>query len=444
MPPSSRASKAAMERHWKVLCDDIGHRTAGFAGEQQAADYIQSCFKRYGLANIHQQKLDFPSWKSSHCSLKVRPAGSKSRGKRIVSARAQVYTVGGSVSGPLAFLQSGLPLDFEQPLRGKIGLLIGAFAMGDEQVKARVLNSGMKALLRVDSRIPFDWPTSIGAAPQWVDGYDLPTSGISYPDAISLVEQMPLQAELTMRAKTFPAVTQNVFGEIIGSDFPDEVIVVSGHHDCVSENVGADDNGSGVIFVLELARMLARTKLRRTVRFVSYGAEEVLSVGSYLYARSLKRAEQRQIVLAVNADSISSAVGTDNVRVTGTPQLLKLTKDVWKARKHPAEISEGAYAYSDHFPLNIVGVPSLSLGRPRAEGGGCWQLHSPHDTVEHVSASVIRRTIETTAEFLLRVANAKRLPFARRFSPKVGRDVATIAREVYRHPRSVEEFDYER
>ncbi|MCH2596284.1 MAG: hypothetical protein MKZ95_10840, partial [Pirellulales bacterium] len=60
MPPSPRASKSAMARPWKVLCDHIGHRTAGFAGEQQAADYIQSCFKRYGLANNHQQTLDVP------------------------------------------------------------------------------------------------------------------------------------------------------------------------------------------------------------------------------------------------------------------------------------------------------------------------------------------------------------------------------------------------
>ena len=114
-----------------------------------------------------------------------------------------------------------------------------------EEVKRRVLKAGMKALLRVDSRIPFDWPTSIGAAPQWIDGYDLPTAGISYPDAIALVEQMPLHAELSIRAKTFPGTTQNVLGEIVGSDYPDEVIVVSGHHDCVEENVGADDNGSG-------------------------------------------------------------------------------------------------------------------------------------------------------------------------------------------------------
>jgi len=447
-----RASRSAINRHWKVLCDQIGHRSAGSAGEQQAADYIESRLRRLGLDDVGQRAFDFPNWTSSHCSLKVSSPGNKRRARRISSARARVYgvstsgstTSGDSVRGPLVYLQAGLPLDFEQPLQGKIGLLIGAFAMADKQVQQRVLRSGLQALISVDTRVPFDWPTSIGAGPQWVEGFDLPSAGVSYFDAIQLVEQLPLSAELAIRARCFPAVSHNVVGQITGHQRPDEVIVVSGHHDCVEENVGADDNGSGVIFVLELARILARCRLRRSVRFISYGVEERLSTGSYLYMRSLSRPQQRQIVLAVNADTISSTVGTDQVRVTGMPALEKLVNRVWQVRKHPAEIRARIHAYSDHFPLNIAGVPSVSLGRTSIEGGANWQLHSPHDTTEHVSAAVLARTIDTSAELLMRVANSPKLPFARRIEAGLARDVASIARDVYRHPWSPDQFDYDR
>jgi len=450
MPTTERASHQIIKRHWNVLCDKIGHRSAGTAGEQQAADYIESRLRRLGLDDVQQQSFDFPNWASSRCSLKVGGSARTRPTRRISSARTVAYSVstpgarGGGVRGPLAYLQSGLPLDFEQPLKGRIGLLIGAFGLADEEVKQRLSQSGLKALINVDMRVPFAWPTSIGLAPQWVAGFNLPLAGIPFLDAIKLVEQMPMTVELTLRTKCFPATSQNVMGHIVGRDRPDEVIIVSGHHDCVEENVGADDNGSGVIFMLELARILSRHRLRRTVRFISYGVEERLSVGSYLYMRSLSRAQQRQIVFVANADCIASTMGTDHVRVTGTPPLERLVRSTWQAQKHPAEIRAEVHAYSDHYPFNIIGVPSVSLGRPSVVGGGSWQLHSGHDTTGHVSATVLARTIDTSADLLKRVANAPNLPFARQIEPKLARQVRTIARDVYRHPWSPAEFDYDR
>ena len=442
-----RASKSIIARHWQVLCEQIGHRTAGSKGESKAADYIEESLLRLGLDQVERQEFEFPNSSSSHCSLKVAQRASKRAARRIHSVRPRTYgvsTPGKSVRGPLAYLQSGLPLDFEQSLQGKIGLLIGPFALADEKVKRRAMRSGLKALLCVDMRVPFGWPTSIGAAPQWMDSFTLPSAGISYLDAIELVEQMPLRAELAIRSKCFPSVSQNIVAEIRGSQRPDEVIVVSGHHDCVEENVGADDNGSGVIFVLELARIFSQRRPKRTLRLVSYGVEERLSIGSYLYMRSLSPRQQRQIKLVVNTDSISSTVGKDVVRVTGTRQMEEMVRRVWQSQNHPAEISARVHAYSDHFPLNIIGAPSISLGRPGIEGGGCWQLHSPHDTVEHVSAAVLARTIDTSVRLLTRVANAEKLPFARRIEPKLAREVATIARDVYYHPWLPEEFNYDR
>ena len=442
MSTQLRSSKSKIQRHWHALCRQIGHRTAGSRGERRAADYIEDCLHQLKLDHVGRHSFDFPNWASSACELKAGPTRPD---RSIRSARASVYSVStppAGVRGPLAYLQSGSPLDFAQPLKGRIGLLIGSLALADENVKRRLMRSGLKALVNVDTRVPFAWPTSNGSAPQWVRGFRLPMAGIAYLDAIRLVEQIPLSAHLTIEARRFPDTSHSVMGEVVGRTRPEEVILVSGHHDCVDENVGADDNGSGVIFMLELARLLSRQCPRRTVRFISYGVEERLSVGSYQYMMSLTRAEQRRIVLAVNADSVSSAVGTDDVLVTATPDLDRLVRRVWQGRKHAARISSSVHGYSDHFPFNIAGVPSVSLGRRSIEGGSSWQLHSRHDNLDHVSADVLARTIDTAAVLLNRVAGASTLPFRRSIAPKLAREVATFARDTYRHPWSAKGFDY--
>jgi aminopeptidase YwaD len=239
-----------------------------------------------------------------------------------------------------------------------------------------------------------------------------------------------------IEADTFRAMSQNVVGEIVGREKPDEVIVVSAHHDTVLGMVGADDNGSGVIATLELTRMFAKRKQRprRTIRFISYGVEEKLSVGAYLYMRSLSAREQRRVQFVINIDTIGSTVGTDIVYTTGSPRLEQVARNVWAKRRHPAEVRREVAPYSDHFPLNICGAPSVWLGRPSIGTEGFWYLHSVHDNPLHVSPSVMARTIETAAALLDRAANEPRLPFRREIAPPVMKRVRAIAKQAYRHP----------
>ncbi len=74
---------------------------------------------------------------------------------------------------------------------------------------------------------------------------------------------------------------------------PDKVIVVGGHYDSITYGVppgplvyapGADDNASGTVTALEMARILAEVPLRKTVVFMAFSAEEVGLVGSYAAA----------------------------------------------------------------------------------------------------------------------------------------------------------------
>lgn len=90
----------------------------------------------------------------------------------------------------------------------------------------------------------------------------------------------------------------NLVAELPGSDRADQIVVLGAHYDTIPETPGADDNASAVAVLLEVAKLLRKTKPRRTVRFVAFTLEEpphfyTGEMGSQVYARQCReRAEK--------------------------------------------------------------------------------------------------------------------------------------------------------
>ena len=104
---------------------------------------------------------------------------------------------------------------------------------------------------------------------------------------------------------------ETVVGELRGSAFPDDIVIVCAHFDSTSTEPetlapGADDNASGVAAVMEAARILVRYPTDYTVRFLAFSGEEQGLYGSEAYARAAKAANER-IVGVVNMDMIAYA-----------------------------------------------------------------------------------------------------------------------------------------
>lgn len=83
---------------------------------------------------------------------------------------------------------------------------------------------------------------------------------------------------------------RNYVVEFPGSDLADEVVLLGAHYDAVPKAPGADDNGSGLVGLLEIARELKDVKHRRTIRLVFFTLEEVGLIGSMHYVKE-KRAD---------------------------------------------------------------------------------------------------------------------------------------------------------
>ncbi len=82
------------------------------------------------------------------------------------------------------------------------------------------------------------------------------------------------------------------------------IVVVGAHWDAVPRSPGADDNGSGVAVVLEVARRLAGRALEAEVRFQLYDAEEVGLVGSREIANALTETERARIVGVLDLETV--------------------------------------------------------------------------------------------------------------------------------------------
>lgn len=90
-----------------------------------------------------------------------------------------------------------------------------------------------------------------------------------------------------------------------GRQAPNEIVVIGAHYDSVFGSPGANDNGSGVAALLELARRFAARDPGRTVRFVAFVNEEppffrTGDMGSRHYARAARaRGEDIRAMLAL-------------------------------------------------------------------------------------------------------------------------------------------------
>jgi Zn-dependent M28 family amino/carboxypeptidase len=150
-----------------------------------------------------------------------------------------------------------------------------------------------------------------------VEGLPAPRVRSHTPDAIAAVDAALLDVFTTAGWSAAPDrfVVRNSYdwanGEeygptVAGVDLPgvnvvavkegtvSDAVVVLAHHDTVPGTGGADDNGSGVVALMELARLLGPVRTRRTVVLAAVDHEELGFLGAYRLVSQLRR--QRRVV----------------------------------------------------------------------------------------------------------------------------------------------------
>jgi len=424
-------STARMLADWRVLCDAIGERLAGTAAEQAAADHIEASWRTAGVDEVWQEPFPCTSLRGATVAVQAR------EGRRWQDVESRVLVGSPStrngtwVEGDIAWLElpEQGPRLAANSLRGRICVLFGALPTSVALHKKLVAANPL-AVIHIDERLPHGWAKNDGVFPEWARRHGVPvTVTVPYLTAWDWrrrdVRRVRVRAKVTLRQ----AQSQNVVGLIRGREPELGEILVGAHHDSQANNVGADDNASGVVCLCELARLLQGSRPRRSVRLVSFGTEEQLSVGSAAYVRAHRRELQR-IALVVNIDSVASPLGHHGMLRSGDEDCERYALRLLARNGVDVQCSSAVVPFADHFCFSIYDVPALTFMRSNTPGGR-WQHHSLHDDLDNISPAVVADLLVGISALVRDAAGRRTLPFAQRSDPALMPRTREWARSLF-------------
>jgi aminopeptidase YwaD len=317
---SSKVDERRVRAHMKFLAGDaMQGRGSGTQYEWIAAEYVGSQFMQYGLEAAGDKDFDgMPGYvqtvNNSRASFAESPTirygtTTLTHGDEMVVLR----TNSGAAFGNLQKISIG-----ETPAAGS-----AVFLRSKEGDDPRAIQQAAQAMTAAGASIVI-----VEETPQWRANWaNYAGRRISYtvasltprPSATIIVSkaaaaaisQMADGTRVDFGGKLAPVQTSqtwNAIGKITGSDagLGSEAIVLSSHLDHLGVRTnapdddkifnGADDDASGTVAVIELARILGSGKRpKRTVYFVSFGSEEAGGIGSRHFVDNLPFAKEKLI-----------------------------------------------------------------------------------------------------------------------------------------------------
>ncbi|KGO90594.1 M20/M25/M40 family metallo-hydrolase [Flavobacterium suncheonense] len=114
-----------------------------------------------------------------------------------------------------------------------------------------------------------------------------------------------------------PVTCKNVVVTKIGTLYPNTYVIVCGHYDSIV-GTGTNDNGSGVVTILEVARLLQSVPTEYSVKFINFSGEEDGLRGSQHYVTDVVNATnpKMDIRLVFNIDEVGGRAGMANNSIT--------------------------------------------------------------------------------------------------------------------------------
>ena len=220
-----------------------------------------------------------------------------------------------------------------------------------------------------------------------------------------------------VRGETVPWHTRNVIGLIHGRDpkLQKQVILLTAHFDHLGigpdvdgDNIynGADDDASGCVAILQLARALTATHLKRTVMFVFFGSEETHGQGADYFL------EHPPIPLA---DMIANL----EFEMIGRPDPAVQPGELWLTgfersnlgralAKHGARLvpdphpEKHFFQRSDNYALAKKGIVAHTV----SSFGLHADYHRPSDDVAHIDFDHMEQAIHSMLEPVKWLANS--------------------------------------
>lgn len=255
--------------------------------------------------------------------------------------------------------------------------------------------------------------------------------GVSYPKGASdFYQKVP--SEFMSRSFS-PKLndSENIWAFIEGSEKPDEILVISAHYDHVGMKNGevyngADDDGSGTVALLEIAKAFMQAKKdghgpKRSILFLHVTGEEHGLHGSRYYAehplfplkntiadlnidmigrRDDKHKDNGNYVYLIGSDRLSTDL--HKISEKANNDYVQLVLDYkYNDRNDPERI----YYRSDHYNFAKNGIPSLFYFN-----GVHADYHKSTDTPDKIEYDLLQKRAQLVFVTAWELANRKEKP----------------------------------
>ena len=394
----------------KVLCDVYGSRFAGTIGDLSSVKWMVEKLKSYGVENAHYESYTIPGWKRGLAKLSV-----VSPTRREIDCISLPHSIAGQVEGKLVWLGDGAIESYEKKsneIDGNIVMVSSASPIGmnrplhrSEKFLRSVL-AGAKGWIFMSQYQAYG-PQTGAISPV------IPSISVSYEDGMFLVRTLEREGNVRLRIeatdRNMDVTTYNVIADIPGMTDSKEYVVVGSHYDGHDISQGAEDPASGAVVVMEIARNLqmVKDKMKRRVRCICFGAEEIGLYGSYNYV-AMHKDEVDNIRFMLNLDSGGSK-GKKGVILHDFPELESFFTKAALEMRAELPTFQRVSPYSDHWPFFLKSVPCGSGGDPEmirtSTGRGFG--HSKFDTVDKVELEYLRLAAANYTRLLFRIANTE-------------------------------------
>ncbi|WP_167607293.1 M20/M25/M40 family metallo-hydrolase [Maribellus sediminis] len=293
----------------RVLCKEHKGRITGSPEAENAVEYTYELMNKMNLDAVDKQPVQVPQWVRGEDEQAY--ITSSKFGKTEVPVTALGMTIGTGNNGLQARIIEFNNFDEmenagEAQIKGKIVFFnypmkitsINTFLAYGEASSYRTTGAARAAkygavgvVVRSITTALDDYPHT-GVMRYNPEVEKIPAVAISTNGAELLHKQLAEDPELKFyfrtTCKTLPDVeSNNVIGEIRGSEFPEEIITVGGHLDAWENGEGAHDDGAGCMQSIEVLRLYKQLGIqpKRTIRAVMFMDEEVAQCGGKEYAR---------------------------------------------------------------------------------------------------------------------------------------------------------------
>lgn len=401
------------------LSNQIGGRLSGSPQAAAAVIFTKQVMDTLGLDRVYLQEVMVPHWVrgkkevgrmiSSKLGTKDFPvcALGNSVGTGANGLVAQVVEVKSfeeleqlgreNIEGKIVFYNTPMNPSYVRTFQAYGESAKFRFSGPSEAAKLGAVGTIMRSLTtRKD-----DYPHT-GSLGYQLNVPQIPAIAISTNGADELSTRLKQDESLTFYMETHcqmleDVLSHNVIGEIKGTTYPDEIIVVGGHLDSWDTGDGAHDDGAGVVQSMDVLRIMKALNIRpkRTIRAVMFMNEENGLRGGKKYAEIAEEAKENHIA-AIESDAGGF-----------TPRGIGVTDDAnsidfylqWNALLKPYEldIRDGGGG-ADISPLRNQGTVQISL-RPDSQRYFDFH-HTSIDTFEQINQRELQLGAAAMASFV--------------------------------------------